>query len=133
MTFAKAWPFQQFMVDQIEAALPGVDVFAHVPADAPDRYVRIDGWTTTPGQTYRNKETARHGVTVHVIDAPERGTRSLSWVKQTLGTVVTALTNVKLDTESDGLRPETGDARLEPRQDKVEDAHAFVRFTARLR
>jgi hypothetical protein len=130
MSFDKSWPFQTFVHALIEAAVPGIPVFAYAPAKAPDRYIRVDGFTTTPTDRYRNNEQARHGLTVHAIDSPDQGTNSLQWVKVIIGEVTVALTDVALDAQSAGLRVEAGQSRFEPRDDKLNDAHSFVRFTA---
>lgn len=130
MTIQKAWPFQVAIYQAIATALPDVDGFAFQPDNAPDRYWRIDGWTLSPEQAFKNKETAYHGVMVHVIDAPAGGTDDLQWVKETMATIHTAINGMRLDDNSRGLTAQTGDARLEPKEDKVNDAHAFMRYTA---
>lgn len=133
MTYPKAWAFQVALVAALREALPDVPIHAEVPTKAPDRYIRIDGFTVTPLDRYKQTEDARHGVTIHAIDSPAGGTRSLSWVKQTMGQIFGALIVFRLDDQSDTLRAETGDARLEPRADNGTDAHALARFITVIR
>lgn len=127
MTIDRAWPFQQAVYQALAAALPGVQGYAFVPPEPPAQYWRIDGWTVSPEQAFKNRERAHHGVTVHLI---ELDTDSLQWVKQTLATAHAALNGLRLDANSAGLIMQAGDARLEPRADKVNDAHAFMRYTS---
>lgn len=133
MTIQKAWPFQEFIVGLISAAVPAVPVYSYQPHEAPDRFIRVDGSTTTPTDAAKNSEQARHGVTIHAIDSPNQGTNSQKWVKESIGAITAALTDVRLDAASGGLRPEMSESRLEPRSDNLNDAHALVRFTALVR
>ena len=132
MTIAKAWPFQEAVFAAIEAALPGVPGYAYIPERPDLRHWRIDGWTIDPTEVFKNKDRAEHGVTVHVMDAPENGTRDLQWVKETIATIHTALQDFRLDADAGKLVAQSADARLEPRDDKRHDAHAFIRYNAAL-
>jgi len=132
MTFSKSWPFQQMVWTALEAALPDVPGFSYAPANSPDRYWRIDGLSNVPTDEYKNNSAGRHAFTLHLIDSPDEGTDSLKWVQETLAVAVAALEGLKLDGSAEGLRPETGEARLEARADGINDAHAFVRLRSRL-
>lgn len=132
MSFGKAWPFQAFVYSALEAGLPNVEGFSHIPTSPPDRYWRIEGWTISPSNEFKDTEGAHHGVTVHLFDNPDAGTKSLQWVKENSALVISALENQVLDTASNGLRVSSADVDLVQRDDKLFYAHFTVRLTAKI-
>lgn len=129
MTVSAIADFQQGVYDALNTAFPDLDVFKHVPDSAPDRYLRIDGFTMSGVQNYKLEEQAQHGCNIHVIDAPEQGTNSLSWVNQTMPLVQAAIRGLKVTETARGMIMESGTARLEPKSDNVNDAHGVLRYT----
>lgn len=129
MTAAVAWDFQVAINDALAAALPGVDVHFSIPESPPERYIRVDGFTVSGEEMFKNLDTGRHGVTVHMIDSPTRGTKSLKWVKQTGATVDTALRGITAVPGALSMVFQSGDYRFEERADKVHDAHGVLRYS----
>lgn len=130
MTIAKGFALQQAVFAAVEAALPGVQVFAFQPDGPPARWCRIDGFTLAPVESFKNHERADHALTVHVFDGPPGGTASLQWVRERCAAVHAALNGLALDGASHGLRMSAAGAAIETRGDGVRDAHAFIRYNA---
>jgi len=132
MTLQKDWPFQVAIFDLLETAFPGVPGYTSIPTDAPDRYWRLDAFTVSPERYAKNKKRAQHAFTLHFIDSPDAGTKSLKWVKEASATADAALDDYRFDAESDALFCESTNSRLEPRGDNVSDAHSFLRYTSNI-
>lgn len=130
MTLAKGWSFQVAVFDAVTAALDPVLVTTAVPRNPPDRYCRIDGFSMAANRDYKNRAQGDHSFTIHVFDAPEGGTSSLSWVRQQIAAAHAAVEGLELDASSQPIRLGTASVALDHREDGVTDAHALARYTA---
>lgn len=129
MTVRKAFDLQQAVYEVLASALPGVQIFSYPPEPAPARHCRIDGFAMAANEAYKNREQGDHTLTVHLIEAPPGGSLSLAWVRAQASAAHDALKVLRLDEKSLTLTLVAAGAALEPREDKVRDAHAFLRYT----
>lgn len=75
MTIEQSWPLQEAVFAHLETHLSGkglndvgnVAVFDHIPSDAPDLYVRLEGFGVLGSQT-KQDEIRTHLFEVHVFD-----------------------------------------------------------------
>ena len=129
MTLQLALPLQTEIVARLTAALPGLLITAEIPANAPDRYIRIEGFSVSNEESYKNKDRAEHGVTLQIIDDPDVGTKSLAWVKTTSAVADAAMNQVSTGGLTKGMRLQNSSARLDPKPDQLSQAIATLRYT----
>lgn len=130
MTIGKAWAFQVAITNLMINTLDDIPVTATVPNPLPPRYCRLDGFQVVPFRQFKKHDKARHLFIVHLFDAPEGGTDSLSWVKQTAPDVVNALSEFRLDDQSELVMFDSLSVGLEPFGADTKCAHAIMRFSA---
>lgn len=129
MTVGKAFSLQQAVFSALTTALPGVPIYAYQPEGPPAQFCRIDGFAMAANEAWKNLEQGDHTLTVHLIEAPPGGTLSLHWVRQQAAAAHSALKVLRLDAKSHTMKLVAAGAALEPREDGVRDAHAFLRYT----
>lgn len=122
---------QATVIGALEPALSPLTVTAGPSLSVGARYVRVDSFLLRDDDQYRNAETSTHEFVVHVFDAPEGGTRSLSWAWDTLAAVDSVLTGL---TVSGGtVRRQEAQCLFEPKATEgVFDAHGFIRYRVQI-
>lgn len=96
-----------------------------------NQYVRIDAFTALDNELYKTSETSTHSFTIHAFDAPDGGSKSLTWVRETMAVVDQLIRGAKI---AGGLaRRQEVQFLFEPTTaEGVFDAHGFIRYSVQI-